>query len=98
MGRGWPQVQRLINDPSERRAVLRTIELIEVGGPFPYSRDGIVFFNREGRLPRYQRGYYREYTVPTREARDRGARRIIRGSRGETYYTRDHYGTFVRLD
>ena len=77
--------------PSEAR---QTLSLIKQGGPFPYPRDGITFGNREGRLPPHRRGYYSEYTVKTPGRRDRGARRIIAGSRGEFYYTDDHYKTF----
>ena len=77
--------------PSEAR---QTLSLIKQGGPFPYPRDGITFKNREGRLPHHRRGYYSEYTVKTPGRRDRGARRIIAGSRGEFYYTDDHYKTF----
>ncbi|MBN8727217.1 MAG: ribonuclease [Xanthomonadales bacterium] len=54
-----------------------TLELIARGGPFPYRQDGAVFQNRERRLPQAPRGTYREYTVPTPGARDRGARRIV---------------------
>ena len=56
-----------------------THRLIRKGGPFPYSKDGIVFGNRERLLPRQSRGYYREYTVPTPGSRDRGPRRIVCG-------------------
>ena len=80
--------------PHEAR---QTIALIKSGGPFPYSRDGVVFGNREGRLPKKARGYYHEYTVKTPGARDRGARRIISGREGELYYTDDHYRTFRRV-
>ena len=44
---------------------IETLQAIEQGGPFPYSRDGVTFQNRERRLPEKPRGYYREYTVPT---------------------------------
>jgi ribonuclease T1 len=74
-----------------------TLDLIRKGGPFPYKRDGIVFGNFEKRLPVEKRGYYHEYTVPTPGSRDRGARRIIAGSRGEYYYTDDHYRSFKRI-
>jgi len=80
--------------PREARA---TIALIRKGGPFPYARDGAVFSNREGMLPRQKRGYYREYTVKTPGERTRGARRIIAGSGGELYYTEDHYNHFRRI-
>jgi ribonuclease T1 len=76
---------------------LVTLELIRAGGPFPYPRDGAVFGNREGRLPSHRHGYYREYTVPTPGAGDRGARRIVGGRGGELYYTDDHYRTFRRI-
>ena len=75
-----------------------TVHLIEAGGPFPYPQDGVVFNNAERRLPDEPRGYYREYTVPTPGAADRGARRIITGKNGEYYYTPDHYETFRRVD
>jgi hypothetical protein len=42
--------------------------------------------------------YYREYTVNTPGAKDRGARRIVRGKGGETYYTDDHYRNFIQID
>ncbi len=80
--------------PPEARV---TIALIRMGGPFPYQKDGSVFGNRERSLPRRERGYYREYTVRTPGARDRGARRIVAGRDGELYYTDDHYRRFRRI-
>ncbi|MFF9769565.1 ribonuclease domain-containing protein [Streptomyces sp. NPDC053086] len=77
--------------PAEAR---RTLTLIDRGGPYPYARDGVVFGNLEGRLPEHRRGYYHEYTVRTPGSRDRGARRIVTGQGGETYYTDDHYESF----
>ena len=74
-----------------------TIERIRSGGPFPYRKDGVTFSNREHRLPFRPRGYYREYTVPTPGARDRGARRVIGGREGELYYSDDHYRSFHRV-
>jgi ribonuclease T1 len=71
-----------------------TLTLIKRGGPFPYRKDGIIFGNREGRLPPRPRGYYKEYTVKTPGLRHRGARRIVAGSGNEFYYTDDHYNTF----
>jgi hypothetical protein len=70
-------VVRVSDLPYEAR---QTLNLIRKGGPYPYSRDGAVFANREGRLPRAPRGTYREYTVNTPSRRDRGARRIIAAS------------------
>jgi ribonuclease T1 len=74
----------------------QTIKLIDRGGPFPYRQDGGVFGNREGRLPPATRGTYREYTVRTPGARDRGARRIITGKKIK-YYTPDHYRSFQQV-
>lgn len=80
--------------PAEAR---ETLALIQQGGPFPHSRDGTVFGNREGLLPDAPRGSYREYTVRTPGRRDRGARRIIGSNSGEFYYTADHYRSFRRI-
>ncbi|KOX04619.1 ribonuclease domain-containing protein [Streptomyces sp. NRRL B-3648] len=77
--------------PAEAR---RTLALVDEGGPFPYAKDGTVFGNFEGRLPKHRRGYYHEYTVPTPGSRDRGARRLVTGQDGEIYYTDDHYESF----
>jgi ribonuclease T1 len=85
--------------PSEAR---QTEALIRKGGPFAYAKDGSVFGNREKLLPANPRGYYREYTVKTPGARDRGARRIVCGGSQPTkpdacYYTGDHYASFARI-
>ena len=88
--------------PAEARA---TLALIKAGGSFAYARDGSVFGNRENLLPARSRGYYREYTVKTPGARDRGARRIVAGSgaagdtrtSGEYYFSDDHYNSFRRI-
>lgn len=85
---------RVAQLPPEGR---QTLALIRAGGPFPYARDGVVFNNREGLLPKRNRGYYREYTVKTPGVRHRGARRIVAGSNGEFYYTDDHYRSFRRI-
>lgn len=74
-----------------------TLQLIERGGPFPHRRDGVVFGNFEKLLPAKPRGYYREYTVTTPGARNRGARRIVAGAASERYYTDDHYRSFRRI-
>ena len=93
----------LVDLPPE---ALQTLDLIKRGGPFPFPRkDGSIFGNFEKRLPVRPRGYYREYTVPTPNSRDRGARRIVAGyhsvNSGETlqefYFTHDHYRTFRRI-
>ena len=79
---------------------LRSITLIQRGGPFPHHQDGGVFGNFESHLPRQPRGWYHEYTVETPGARNRGTRRIITGGTPprEWYYTDDHYASFRRFD
>lgn len=84
--------------PAEAR---HTLQMIKEGRPMPYPKDGAVFGNYEGVLPKQKRGYYHEYTVKTPGARNRGARRIVTG--GETgplrqyFYTDDHYASFKRI-
>jgi ribonuclease T1 len=75
----------------------QTLQLIKRGGPYPYQRDGAVFGNYERLLLQRSRGYYREYTVPTPGANNRGERRIIGGRDGEYYYSDDHYRSFRRI-
>ena len=79
----------------------QTYQLIALGGPFPYEKDGVVFGNRERLLPLNSRGYYREYTVQTPGLRHRGTRRIVCGGKPRTpdacYYTADHYASFRRI-
>ncbi|MFC6238761.1 ribonuclease domain-containing protein [Longivirga aurantiaca] len=73
---------------------IETLRLIMDGGPFPYSKDGSTFQNREGILPQQSKGFYAEYTVETPGSDDRGARRIIGGDDGSRFYTDDHYSSF----
>jgi ribonuclease T1 len=79
-----------------------TYEKILQGGPFAYDKDGAVFGNYERILPVQKRGYYREYTVKTPYARNRGAKRIVCGGLAPTapeacYYSDDHYASFKRI-
>lgn len=88
--------------PREAHAVLDDIAR---GGPYAYRQDGNVFLNRERRLPPRPQGYYREYTVPTPGAGDRGPRRIVTGGGlpgerrpAQYWYSADHYRSFRRFD
>ena len=91
---GAPAEIAIAQLPPEAR---ETLALIKRGGPFPHRQDGRTFGNRERLLPARERAYYREYTVQTPGARDRGARRIVAGAGGEYYYSADHYASFRRI-
>lgn len=89
--------------PKEART---THALILKGGPYPYPKDGVTFGNFENNLPRQKRGYYREFTVPTPGAKNRGARRIVCGAESRDWnqnapaacwYTGDHYQSFQKI-
>jgi len=89
--------------PEIRSEIAVVLRRINRGAPHPYRQDGTIFQNRlvTGRttpeLPSQPLGYYKEYTVPTAGASNRGARRIVTGTNGEIYFTGDHYNTFIRL-
>ena len=92
-------IVRISELPAEAQLVDRAIRS---GGPFAYPKDGIVFANREHILPLKRRGFYREYTVATPGARDRGPRRIVCGGTQPAapvacYYSNDHYASFHRI-
>lgn len=83
-------------DKDRLTEINKTLDRIDGNGPFPHKRDGITFKNREGKLPE---GNYKEYTVDTPEASNRGARRIVKEQdTGNTYYTDDHYENFIQID
>lgn len=52
-----------------------------------------------GLLPSHPQGDYREFTVRTPGAGDRGARRIVSGGEppAEDFYSDDHYRRFRRF-
>ncbi|WP_250207883.1 ribonuclease domain-containing protein [Curvibacter sp. CHRR-16] len=83
--------------------VSKTYQLVLQGGPFPFEKDGTVFFNRERLLPIKQRGYYREYTVIMNgNFSNRGTHRLVCGGPATRpdgcYYTKDHYASFKRIE
>lgn len=92
---GTIAVQQLPNEAQ------RTLQRIEAGGPYPFTKDGSRFGNYERILPRQPRGYYREYTVAKPGSRNRGAKRIVCGGAqravNDCYYTEDHYNSFKRI-
>lgn len=99
-----PRAQTQLLPPGSPHAdnpqLQRTLQLILQGGPFPYRQDATTFQNRERLLPRKPANYYREYTVDTPGAGNRGARRVVTGGQPPEiwYYTEDHYRSFIRLE
>ena len=85
-------------EKSQAQEVRTTVSRIQSDGPYPYDQDGTVFRNREGLLPEEPAGYYKEYTVATPGAANRGVLRIVVGKGGEYYYTPDHYGSFQQFN
>ena len=74
-----------------------SISRILAGKKDRHRNDGAIFRNREGRLPRKARGYYREYVHPTKGMRAVGPQRLIVGRDGDWWYTPDHYKSFIPL-
>ncbi|MGW7102989.1 ribonuclease domain-containing protein [Streptomyces sp. NPDC054838] len=91
---GWAKGMATVRADALPREAREVLALIDKGGPYPYRQDGTVFGNFEKALPSHGRGYYHEFTVRTPGERDRGARRLVTGGRGEFFYTDDHYDTF----
>ncbi|MHA6203139.1 ribonuclease domain-containing protein [Dyella soli] len=106
VGAGGPQPHATVPAPGSRlppflpAEAADTLARIAHGGPFEHRQDGVVFNNREGRLPAMPEGYYHEYTVETPGLDYRGARRIITGGTPPRvyYYTEDHYRTFRQFE
>jgi filamentous hemagglutinin len=74
-----------------------TLKRIESGKRLRFSHDGVVFENRERRLPAMPSGYYHEFVQPTPGDDGPGAQRVILGAEGEVFYSYDHYRTFRRI-
>ena len=74
-----------------------TLDRIDRGVRLRFSHDGIVFENREKRLPIEASGYYHEFVHPTPDDSGPGGQRVVLGRKGEVYYTPDHYHTFRRV-
>jgi guanyl-specific ribonuclease Sa len=75
-----------------------TWHLVEAGGPFPYREDGAAFDNHAKVLPERPLGWYRQYTVPTPGAPDRGVRRLVVGQDTAAFWSADDSRSFVFVD
>ena len=74
-----------------------TVQRIDAGHKLPFPNDGIVFQNRERRLPNKSSGHYREWVHPTPDLSGPGPQRVVTGQAGEAFYTHDHYRTFKKI-
>jgi RHS repeat-associated protein len=86
-----------VNDPEVAKEIDSVVQTIEKGGAFQAGKkDNRVFHNRDNALPPRPEGFYREFTVRTPGAKNRGARRLVVGGTEDrvVYYTDDHYQTF----
>ena len=57
LARGAPDALPAIAAADLPREAREVLVLIRAGGPFRYERDGVVFGNREGLLPKQPRGH-----------------------------------------
>ncbi|MEV4316132.1 ribonuclease domain-containing protein [Actinocrispum sp. NPDC049592] len=76
------------------------------GWPGTHFVAGGIYDNVAGagsmQLPKYNHGTrsaitYREYDVHPYTGADRGPERVVEGSDGSVYYTKDHYNSFKRI-
>ena len=83
--------------------VYETLQVVEKTGK---KRKGYVggrtFQNREKRLPKKDENgkkiKYKEWDVHKKvKGKNRGAERLVTGSDGNAYYTKDHYKTFIKI-
>lgn len=74
-----------------------TLNRIAAGKKLTFRNDGIVFQNREGRLPKKESGFYHEWVHPTKGLGGPGPQRVVTGKGGEIYYTHDHYRSFQKI-
>jgi RHS repeat-associated protein len=65
------------------------------GAPLPNYSGGKTFKNLDGTLPEAPGLKYREWDVHPNTPGPRGPERLVTGSDGSAYYTRDHYKTFM---
>ncbi len=94
--RTLPQVPGTVS-PAIQNELTPTLNRIQNGIKFPHRNDGSIFRNTEGILPQQPSGYYHEYVHPTPGVRGPGARRIVVGKSGDTWFTPDHYKSFIRI-
>jgi ribonuclease T1 len=95
LAKGVSEADQAQDVPDKVYELLGEIQRLQGSPPTGYV-GGRPFQNRERRLPR---GQYREYDVnPKVPGQNRGPERLVIEQRtGKTYYTKDHYRTFVQI-
>ena len=95
-----PDVKLPKGVPAKVAKVLRYVD--EHDKAMPGYEGGRNFGNFEKRLPqtdkKNRRIRYREWDVnPLKKGVNRGAERLVTGSDGGAYYTKDHYKSFIKI-
>ena len=84
--------------------VIDVLEHVQsTGKPIKNYVGGRTFQNREKRLPKTddsgKKLKYKEWDVHKKvKGKNRGAERLVTGSDGSAYYTKDHYKTFKKIE
>ena len=84
--------------------VMDVLQKVQATGKAPKNYvGGRTFQNREKRLPKKDNSgkklKYQEWDVHKKvKGRNRGAERLVTGSDGSAYYTKDHYKTFKKIE
>jgi ribonuclease T1 len=95
------------NKASEKRIPEYVLGVLQYVNDHDEAPDGYVggrtFQNREKNLPQKEdsgkRIQYREWDVyPKVKGKNRGAERLVTGSDGSAWYTKDHYDSFVKIE
>ena len=98
------ETEKSQSTPNEIPAkVYQVLEYVRVHGmPMKGYVGGRDFHNYEERLPKADamgdKITYREWDVNAKtEGQDRGAERLVTGSDGRSWYTKDHYESFIQI-
>jgi ribonuclease T1 len=102
-----PASEQTAPKQQSKNAPQHVVEVLEYVQAHNEAPDGYVggrqFQNREKRLPQKDDSgkpiRYQEWDVnPKIKGKNRGAERLVTGSDGSAWYTKDHYKTFKRID
>ena len=93
--------RNIANEPIPQKAISVLNYIKTHNKPMQNYVGGRVFSNRERRLPKADDGkpiQYQEWDInPKIKGQNRGAERIVTGSDGRAWYTKDHYKSFIEI-